>query len=236
MGDRQMVVYLHGYNTSFGDAAIRAAPIGFDLKVPGEMAFFSWPSKARPDGYAADVASIEASEGAITDFLVQIATESGASGVHVIAHSMGNRGLLRALQRIEADAERRSRVKFGQIFLAAPDIDTNLFENLAHLYPEYSERTTLYVSRGDKALGASTWLHGFPRAGFAPPVTIVRGIDTIEVTGLDVTILGHGYYAEAEALLHDMFDLLRRNAVPKDRQRLIQETTPQGILHWAFQP
>ena len=107
------MVYLHGYNTTFHEAAIRAAQIGFDLKIPGEMAFFSWPSRGTLDGYTADEASIEASEGAITDFLVRLAAESGADVVHVIAHSMGNRGLLRALQRIETNAERRSRLRFN---------------------------------------------------------------------------------------------------------------------------
>ena len=52
---------------------------------------------------------------------------------------MGNRGPLRALLRIAADAETRGKVKFGQIFLAAPDIDRYLFLDLAHLYPEHGE-------------------------------------------------------------------------------------------------
>jgi esterase/lipase superfamily enzyme len=43
--DRQGLVFLHGYNSSFDEAAIRAAQIGFDLKVPGVTAFFSWPSR-----------------------------------------------------------------------------------------------------------------------------------------------------------------------------------------------
>ena len=38
----------------------------------------------------------------------------------MVAHSMGNRGLVRALQRIAANAETRGHVKFGQVFLAAP--------------------------------------------------------------------------------------------------------------------
>lgn len=63
--------------------------------------------------------TIEASERAITDFLVDFTANCGAEKVHVIAHSMGNRGLLRALQRIAAHAETRGRVKFGQIFLAS---------------------------------------------------------------------------------------------------------------------
>lgn len=33
--------FLHGFNVSFEEAAIRAAQIGFDLKVPGATAFFS---------------------------------------------------------------------------------------------------------------------------------------------------------------------------------------------------
>jgi len=110
---------LHGFNASFEEAAIRAAQIGFDLRVPGATAFFSWPSRGSVAAYPVDEASIEAG-GAITDFLVDFATHCGAEKVHVVAHSMGNRGLVRALQRIAANAETRGHVKFGQVFLAAP--------------------------------------------------------------------------------------------------------------------
>lgn len=65
-------------------------------------------------------------------------------------------------------------------------------------------------------------------------MTVVQGIDTVEVDGLDVTMLGHGYYAEAEALLHDMFDLLRRNVSPTQRQRLFQQNTSSGLIYWTF--
>jgi len=47
-------------------------------------------------------------------------------------------------------------------------------------------------------------------------------------------MLGHGYYAEAEALLHDMFDLLRRNVSPTQRQRLFQQNTSSGLIYWTF--
>ena len=60
--------FLHGFNVTFADAAIRAAQIGYDLKVPGATAFFSWPSRGSVTAYPVDEASIEASERAITDF------------------------------------------------------------------------------------------------------------------------------------------------------------------------
>jgi esterase/lipase superfamily enzyme len=64
------LVFLHGFNVTFADAAIRAAQIGYDLKVPGATAFFSWPSRGSVAAYPADEASIEASEQPITDFLM----------------------------------------------------------------------------------------------------------------------------------------------------------------------
>lgn len=223
------LIYIHGYNVSFDNAAIRAAQMGFDLKVNGATAFFSWPSQGTLQGYPADAAAIEASEDEITNFLVQFIRQSGAAKAHLVAHSMGNRGLLRALQRIAADAQLKTGVKFGQIFLAAPDVDRSLFLNLASLYPQFSERTTLYASHSDEALAASSWLHDYSRAGYLPPVTTAAGIDTIVVPDFDIDLLGHSYFAQAEALLYDMHDLIWHNEPPNQRQRI----QPKGD-HWEM--
>ncbi len=216
------LVYLHGYNVTFQDAAIRAAQMGFDLKVNGATAFFSWPSQGTLRGYLADTASIEASEDAIAHFLADFVRQSGAKVVHLVAHSMGNRGLLRSLQRLAADAQLQLGVRFGQIFLAAPDVDRDLFLSLAKLYPQFSARTTLYASDADRALATSAWIHFGDRAGYCPPVTVpglVR-FDTIRVPDLDLDLLGHSYYAEAEAMLYDISELMKHDTPPKKRSRL----------------
>ncbi len=223
------LVFLHGYNNSFEDAAIRAAQIGFDLKVTGATAFFSWPSKNSLRAYAADESTIEASEAAITQFLVDFSNDCNAEQIHVIAHSMGNRGLLRSLQRIAGNAETRGKVRFGQVFLAAPDVDRDLFTDLAHLYPEHAERTTLYASNGDLAVHMSAKLHAAPRAGYFEPYTVVGGIDTIAVPDFDVDMLGHSYFAQAEALLSDMADLISLNRDPEKRRR-IRPLEQDGLL------
>jgi esterase/lipase superfamily enzyme len=217
------LVFLHGFNVTFEEAAIRAAQIGVDLKVPGATAFFSWPSRGTVRAYPADEASIEASERAITDFLVDFTRNCQAEKVHLIAHSMGNRGLLRALQRIAADAQTRGQVKFGQLFLAAPDVDQDLFLDLARLYPEHAERTTLYASNGDLPVHLSAKLHDAPRAGYYTPYTVAPGIDTVAVPDFDLDLLGHSYFAQAEALLHDIYDLIRHGLPPAQRQRLIPD-------------
>ena len=225
--------FLHGFNVTFEDAAIRAAQIGCDLKVPGATAFFSWPSRGSVTAYPVDEASIESSERAITDFLVDFTDNCGAEKVHVIAHSMGNRGLLRALQRIAANAETRGRVKFGQVFLAAPDVDSDLFLDLARLYSEHAERTTLYASDADLPVHLSSKLHDAARAGYFTPYTVAPGVDTVAVPDFDVDLLGHSYFAQAEALLHDIHDLMQQGKPPAQRQRI----TPgmhQGVNFWKL--
>jgi esterase/lipase superfamily enzyme len=183
--------------------------------------------------YPVDEASVEASEGPITDFLVDFTANCGADKVHVIAHSMGNRGLLRALQRIAANAETRGKVKFGQIFLAAPDVDRDLFLDLARLYPEHAERTTLYASDGDLPVHLSSKLHDAPRAGYYTPYTVASGVDTVAVPVFDIDLLGHAYFAQAEALLHDIYDLMRHNEAPARRQR-ITPAVHEGAAFWRL--
>src|SRR5262249_19638453 len=97
ISERDAVIFVHGYNVSFDNAAVRAAQIGFDLSVKGAMAFFSWPSQGALKGYSADEATIEASEPFIAEFVEDFVARSGAAKVHIIAHSMGNRGVLRAI-------------------------------------------------------------------------------------------------------------------------------------------
>jgi esterase/lipase superfamily enzyme len=226
--ERDAVVFLHGYNVSFQDAALRAAQLGFDLGVPGLMAFYSWPSKGTLHGYPADEATIEASEGYIADFLTSMAERSSARRVHIIAHSMGNRGLLRAIDRIAATAAERTSTPFDQIILAAADVDQDTFRRLSVAYQRVARRTTMYVCSKDRAVEASHWLHDFPRAGLEPPVLVVPGIDTITVSNLDLTLLGHGYVAEARELLTDIHALLRDGSSPAQRFGLRRMSSPAG--------
>ncbi len=49
----------------------------------------------------------------------------------------------------------------------------------------------------------------------------------------DVDLLGHSYFAQAEALLHDIFDLLRHGEPPAKRQRV--ETAKDGdAVFWRL--
>jgi esterase/lipase superfamily enzyme len=232
--ERRALIFVHGYNVSFREAALRAAQVGLDLSIKGAMAFFSWPSQGSLVGYPADEATIEASEEVIADFMTAFADRSGAKAVHVIAHSMGNRGLLRAVNRIAAKAQRRSGKPFGQIILAAADVDADTFRMLSAAYGEVARRTTLYVSKRDKAVEASFRLHTFPRAGLMPPILVIPGIDTINVTKVDLTFLGHGYVADARDVLNDIHALITHGTPPNRRFGLREASNEQGNRYWLI--
>jgi len=232
-GDAHALVFLHGFNVAFRNAAIRAAQIGFDLSVRGATAFFSWPSCGDVASYPADEACIEASEPFITEFLTEFAAHCGAKKIHLIAHSMGNRGLLRALHRIAARAEDAANLKFDQIVLAAPDIDRDLFVDLASIFGRHARRTTLYASAHDVPVWISRGIHKASRAGYYPPHTVVPGIDTVEVPDFDVELLGHSYFANAAPLLNDIFDLMRHGSPPQDRQR-IERVSDGNQVFWRL--
>ncbi|HEY0311634.1 MAG TPA: alpha/beta hydrolase [Allosphingosinicella sp.] len=231
-GGRHAVVFIHGYNVSFDEAAVRAAQIGVDLGI-GTMAFFSWPSRGARTrrAYQSDGQTIAASEGAIADFLVDFSRRSGADAVHLIVHSLGNQGVLGVMNRIVADAERRTCCRFGQIILAAADVDADTFASLADAYRQLSVRTTLYVSRRDLALQVSAWFSEYPRVGLYPPVSVFNGIDTICVSDVDLTWLGHGYVAEARDVLQDMHRLIFSGAHPP-RFGMKARKNDEGLMYW----
>jgi DNA-binding transcriptional LysR family regulator len=64
-------------------------------------------------------------------------------------------------------------------------------------------------------------------------VTVVPEIDTIEVTGIDLTVLGHAYYAQAEPVLRDIDALLRHNEPPSRRLQLEPAGDP-AARYWRI--
>jgi esterase/lipase superfamily enzyme len=215
------LLFIHGYNVDFQNAAIRAAQLGFDLKVPGITAFFSWPAQGKTASYMVDEATIAASERYIADFLVNFSRQIGSGKVHIIAHSMGNRGLLRALQRIQQMPDTRD-VSFGQVIFAAPDEDRDVFRDTVEEFvrpaseTQLAKRFTLYASKHDKAVWTSALLHQAPRAGFWLPYTEANGLDSI-ATKVNSDFLGHSYFAEARPVLLDIKLLVANNEGPSKR-------------------
>jgi esterase/lipase superfamily enzyme len=134
---------------------------------------------------------------------------------------------LRSIDKIATTFQGQAK-PFNQIILAAPDVASTLFKNEAIAYQNIAERTTLYVSRKDKSLLLSNQIHQNARTGFSPPVTIVPGIDTIDVSNVDLSLLGHGFMADDRDVLRDMHELLMKNTPPEERFQLKRVSSSEG--------
>jgi esterase/lipase superfamily enzyme len=218
---KDVFVFVHGFNQTFEDAARRTAQLAYDLDFDGTPMMYSWPSQGHLYSYFTDQLVIEPTGPRFAEFLDIVTAASGAERVHLVAHSMGNRVLIAALENyLKSHPRNPSRPAFGQLVFTAPDVDRKDFVDAFASLRGIAERTTLYASDSDLALRASRTVHGEPRAGSAG-VDIIRlpGLDTIDMSGLPADALGHSYYAASGGAVYDLLHLLWRNDPPGSPQR-----------------
>ena len=226
-GRKQAFIYVHGYATTFDQAARRAAQLAYDLDFDlqedfrGLPMFYSWPSRGETGAYAADYdVSIDAVK-AFNRFLDLVKVEAGVERVHIIAHSMGNRLVANALAgRLGPPSH-----PVDQLVLAAPDIWSREFRrSFLKKLPQLVTRVTLYVSDRDRALIAASKIRkGEPRAGQVEGGLLkeggsVKGFDAVDASDLSSDFLGHSYYA-SNPMLSDIYCLLK--GIPPEGRPLI---------------
>ncbi len=232
--NKEAFVFIHGYKTTFEDAARRTGQLAYDLNFHGAPIFYSWPSKGDLDGYAADEDTIVWTTPHLKAFLQQVALQSNARTVHLIAHSMGNRALTQALADLAASPAGPAKPHFREVILAAPDVDQDVFKQLAAAMEKSADRVTLYASSHDEALAASKKLHEFPRAGEAGRnLLVMKGIDTIDVSTVDTSLLGHSYFGDNGSVISDIHRLLTQGSPPNQRSCLSQASL-LNLAYWVF--
>lgn len=231
-GEDELLVYIHGYNTTFEDAARRAAQLAVDLEMTGPPVFFSWPSHGNAARYTFDETNALAADPYLREFLETLVRKCRAKKIHVLAHSMGNVVLADALRDLTRSLSREERAVLNEVVLAAPDIDQRVFlqEVAPVIAPNHD--VTLYVSSKDVALQTSREVHAYQRAGeAAPEITLFEGIDTIDASFVDTSKLGHSYYSEQLAVLEDLSKLL---AGEPPGSRGLERLEDGGRTYWRL--
>lgn len=233
--NRSVLVFIHGSNTTFAEAARRTAQIAYDLDWPGAPILYSWPSYGLFPDYFADLNNAEWTVTHLEQFLTLIAGRSGATTVDVIAHSMGNQPLMQAMSAL-AKSSMQNRVHFNQIALTAPDIDADIFRGLARIIQPLADRLTLYASRNDGIIKLSSTVYKASRVGDASQgIVTVAGLDTIDASAVDTTFYGHSYVGDSRTVLTDIYQLFR-NGLPPERRFGLRKAFWQGQPYWVIQP
>ncbi|MEZ5998598.1 MAG: alpha/beta hydrolase [Hyphomonas sp.] len=203
---REIFVLIHGYNTKFSDGIERTAQLAVDLEIDGAPVFYSWPSAGSLFSYKADRAQI--TDKAICDletFLLALSQETGAEKISVVAHSMGNEFLVRALDKLAA-REPQEKL-FNEVVFASPDVDADDFSQMAIAFGPLADDLTLYASSKDRALQASRRFNGTGRrAGESDEPVLLPDLNTIDTSEVSDGGLGHsdifgGAFSDFQAVL-----------------------------------
>lgn len=232
---KDVFVFVHGYNVSFEAAALRTAQMKSDLEFEGAACFYSWPSQGGLLQYTRDEENVRYTLTHLRQFLNALVQQSGAKSIHLIAHSMGNRAVTDVLKEIRLELGKENAKLFNQIILAAPDVDAQVFvKDIAPRIKDTADRVTLYASSNDRALIASKFVHGYLRAGESGKgLVVVDGVQTVDVSNIDCSFLGHSYYGDSTSVLTDLALVLRGKAPTSERTWLMPEYQ-DGQTFWRF--
>jgi len=231
---RDVLLYVHGFNTSLEEARFRVAQIVADGGFTGVPILFAWQSKGELFAYESDKEAATASRDALQRLMMDIAQAPGVGRVQILAHSMGSWLTMEALRETAIAGHADLDGKLGSVMLAAPDIDLGVFrQQVARLDPA---RISVFVSRDDRALSLSSRIAGSrARLGAMDPSNPkdAAAIDAMGVRVYDLSMLskgwvGHDTYANApDAVRQIGATLTRKREADANVQAVIDAGVPK---------
>lgn len=229
----EALIFVHGFNIDFEESIRRTAQFVTDLEFAGIAIAYSWPSKGSVFGYAPDSNVSQSSMFRLAEFIALVRSRLDLNRVHVVAHSMGNRVLAPALNQHVLRLPPPPLAELSQAVFAAPDIDPKAFRGFAEVFAAGCKHCTLYTSMHDLALTVSGWIYRTRRAGAAVEDALTKGVDGIDVSKVDNSMMGHSYFSDKRVLLQDLNTLLTTGAAPGKRFGMTEVPAGDG-RYWEF--
>jgi esterase/lipase superfamily enzyme len=225
---KDLLLFVHGFNVDFESALIRTAQVALDMPFNGAVVCYSWPSQGGVTNYANDANKNAESVEPFAMFLQQLLADvPPETRVNIVVHSMGNRLVLQGIAGLPSPAKSKP---IATLALCAPDVGISDFQKLAPAVVKQCERVALYASTGDSALIISKRVNQEQRAGDSHPPLVVAGIETIDVSAVDFDFMGHSYYGGNVDVLADLFRLIKERRGPETCAYL----TRHNAGYWYF--
>lgn len=227
----EIVLFVHGYNTPFDEAAAAAVDIWHAAGRPGVPMLYTWPSGAGgPLNYLHDRESVDFSVFHFKEMLRLLAGMPEVRRIHLVAHSLGTSLAttgLRELLIAERGAGRdpRRTLKIETLILAAPDISYDVVSQrlMAERFALGFGQITAYLNRADGALALAQRLMRGDRFGRLRPGRLTEeeravlaragNVHFVAVEGLG-SGLGHSYHRTDPRVLSDIAVTIRSGAGP----------------------
>jgi esterase/lipase superfamily enzyme len=204
-----VLVFVHGYNTKYEEAVYRFTQIVHDSGFTGTAVLFAWPSRGNTALYLADRDSSTYSRDYLEATLRDIASVRGVKEINILSHSMGNWLTVETLRQAKLKGRVDFNGKLGDVILASPDIDNDVFRTQLDVIGRLKRPMTVFVSGDDSALQASSLLAGGQQRAGQITAEDLRlsaaakryNLRIIDLTGIDSGNAGtHSKFAQASVV------------------------------------
>jgi esterase/lipase superfamily enzyme len=197
VGERRILLFVHGYNNTTSDAILRLTQFVEDSGFQGVPVLFTWASAAKAPRYVYDLNSALVARGKVKEMAAVLA-KTRATDIDIFAHSMGTFLTMEGLVDATQEGRLGKNTTINSIMLASPDIDIDLFRTQLALLPRpVVEKIFVLASADDAALRFSRRIAGgVPRVGAA---------DTAELEGLGVTVIDLTQIDDSSSGSHSKF-------------------------------
>ena len=249
--DKDIIIYVHGANTTVERAAGQAAQLHHFTGRNSIVLLFAWPTAENFLRYSRDMITAFGAAPHLAKLIELIDANTSAENIDVFTYSAGATVGSDALAIVGRDAQAPAAVvpALGEVYHAAPDADFRTFVDDMASYAGKAERITVAVNLNDSALRLSQVINRASRAGrpdmrelsdeqtdWLLEATSEYGIDVLRVRPENIPNLSrrsHTFWYEdpwvsSDVLITLLYDL------PAGERGLAEGETPSGAQYWTF--
>jgi esterase/lipase superfamily enzyme len=224
-GEREVTVFVHGFNTNFAEGVYRHAQMAHDFRSPGVSVSYAWPSAASVSSYGFDRESALFARDGLEEVLVLLA-RSNAESIVLAGHSMGTVIVMETVRQLAIRGSDGVLDRIQGVVLLAPDLDPDLFRAEVNALAPRVLPIYVSVSTRDRALRVSGLLRGqAERLGSLSDTRAIAslpGVVVLDVTDIDGSgdPLNHFAVATSPAMISFISGLDRLgNTILRDEDR-----------------
>ena len=159
-----VIIYVHGANTTVERAAGQAAQLWHFTGQNAVVVLFAWPTAENFLRYPSDIETAFGGAPHLAELIDLLATHTRARKVDVFTYSAGGTVGSAALGQVAREKPEVAD-RLGNIYHAAPDADFRDFVDDLGAYAPHSGRVTTAINLNDSALRLAQFMNRASRAG-----------------------------------------------------------------------
>lgn len=249
----EVVVFVHGFNNDFDDAAFTLAELWHYLGREQVPILYTWPAgRGGPAGYIYDRESGEFTIHHLKSVFRFLHSIPEIDTFHLIAHSRGTDVLSSAIRELAIEARASgaawpAKFRGSHIILAAPDLDMDVVSQriVAEQLGRETRNISIYTSRSDKAIGLAEHFfksvkrigrlgaEDMPETG-ASSMPNIEGLSFIELEEVQSAGSSHGYFHSDPSASSDLILMIRYGREPGAEHG--RPLKPVAAGFWQIEP